>query len=144
LGKWFDVLLHLLDRRTLPTFVALENPEPLQVLSDATLKTATPPQIACLNIPISPQPPNHYHSLGSTLCVRNSYLSCCLGLVSRQSCNAVLQKTYTRMSILQPCMHAGPTDTDPPPITEWRWHQWGSTDFYLIVPLGCHQHDGSG
>lgn len=60
---------------------ALENPEPLQVLLDATLKTATPPTIACLNTPQHLEYPNHYHSLGSTLCARNLISRCCSGLV---------------------------------------------------------------
>jgi hypothetical protein len=105
-GKWFDVLLHLLDRRTLPTFVALKNPEPLQVLLDATLKTATPPAIACLNIPTSLNPPTTTVPLGKPCVCAQSYRSwfCYrLGLASRQSCNIVIQKTYTWMSILQPC-----------------------------------------
>lgn len=149
LGKWFDVLLHLLHRRTLPEPAnicpALENPEPLQVLLDATLKTATPPTIACLNTPQHPEHPNHYRSLGSTLCVRNLISCCCSDLASRHTHCMWLRCLHRRRipwCLHASHMHSGPTDTDPPPITEWRRSQWGSTDFYLIVPLGCHQRDG--
>ena len=123
---------------------ALENPEPLQVLKRHVEDRDT----ACHRLPQHarrPQPPNHYHPLGSTFGVAilsHSILFLThLRLVSRHI-HVHINNAYYRIPLQ--AMQACPTGTDPPPITEWRMHQWSSTDFYLIVPLGCHQRDGSG